>query len=370
MQHRTVAAAALAALGLLAARGGVGQPRYPAGPRKPNEVGLIPIIMYHSIGEGSWRPHPLRYDRRGLNIAPDTFRKQLQMMHDAGWYPMNMRDVLTARLAVPAGKTPVVITFDDARGSQLRLLPNGAVDPNCAVGILDEFSRTHPDWPRRASFYVLPRNRYNPVPFWQPGKERQKLAYLVNAGYEIGNHSTTHPFMTHMSLDRLQWEVAECIRYVRSLEPRATMDTFCVPYGAMPRTPGGVEALLHGSQGGTTYRNRCLLEAWGGPAYPTTHRKFKATNVTRIGTAPGEVERAIRELTLGRALHEYVSDGDPNTVTVPSWASGLVDSKRLEGARLVVYPDTPPRAAPKAKAAPKRPARKSARAKPGQPPAR
>jgi peptidoglycan/xylan/chitin deacetylase (PgdA/CDA1 family) len=326
------------------------QPGAAPRPHKPNEVGLIPIIMYHSVGEALPGRRPLAYDKRGLNIAPSTFRRQLQLMYEAGWYPMNVRDLFTPRLAVPAGKTPVAITFDDARGSQLRLLPNGAVDPNCAVGILDEFSRTHPDWPRRASFYVLPRSRYNPTPFWQPGKEKQKLAYLVQAGYEIGNHSATHPFLSHMGLDKLRWEVAECIRYVRKLEPRATMDTFCVPYGAMPRTPGGKEALLHGLQGGTAYQNRCLLEAWGGPSYPVTHRKFDASCVTRIGTAPGEVEATIRALTLGRGMHEYVSDGDPNTVTVPSWAQKLVNPARLDGARLVVYPDTPPGAGKKAKA--------------------
>ncbi len=328
-----------AALALSACGAALGSPV--AGQRKPNEVGLIPVLMYHSVGERSGGA-PMRYDKRGLNISPDTFRRQLELMWEAGWYPVNMRDALTARLAVPAGKTPVVITFDDARGSQLRLLPSGQVDPDCAVGILDTFSATHPDWPRRASFYVLPRSSYNPVPFWQRGKERQKLAYLVQAGYEVGNHSTTHRFLMRMSVEQLRKEVAECVRYVRKLEPRATMDTFCVPYGGYPRVSGGRDALMRGEQGGTVYQNRCLLEAWGGPTYPATHRKFDATYVTRTGADPGEIERLIRNLSMARGMRPYVSDGDPNVVTVPSWAAKLINPARLEGARLVVYPDGPP----------------------------
>ena len=132
-----------------------------------DEAGRIPILMYHAIGGPPFRG--TLYDKEGLNIAPATFRKHLDLMYAAHWYPVNMRDVLTSHISVPAGKTPVVLTFDDARGTQFHYLKDGTIDPNCAVGILHAFHKKHPDWPLRATFYVLPQSAWNPVPFWQRG---------------------------------------------------------------------------------------------------------------------------------------------------------------------------------------------------------
>src|SRR2546423_355133 len=91
----------------------------------PNELGCIPILEYHSIGGEAEFNDGVRYDKHGLNIAPETLERQLERMYAAGWYPVNMRDILTARIRVPRGRIPVVLTFDDARPSQFRYLPNG-----------------------------------------------------------------------------------------------------------------------------------------------------------------------------------------------------------------------------------------------------
>ncbi len=50
--------------------------------------------MYHAIGGPARKG--VRYDTQGLNIAPETFRKQLDLMYAAHWHPVNMRDVLTS----------------------------------------------------------------------------------------------------------------------------------------------------------------------------------------------------------------------------------------------------------------------------------
>ena len=296
-----------------------------------NEVGRIPIVMYHSVGD------PGKYDRNGLNIAPATFRKHLELMYAAGWYPINMRDMLKAQIDVPVGKTPVVLTFDDGRGSQFHQLPSGAVDPRCALGIMMDFNRQHPDWPLRGTFYVLTR-RANPIPFYQRGKEGAKLNRLIDLGFEIGNHSSSHGWMSRMSEGKLQFEVADCIRYIKKLAPRATMDTFCLPYGARPKN-AGIQVLLEGSEGGTSYRNRCVLNAWGGPAVPYTHKRFDKGAVDRVGVEPGYLEGWIKKLKPGKGMEPFISDGDPNTVTVGKAQSKWIARERLDGAQLRVYDD-------------------------------
>lgn len=300
----------------------------------PNEVGAIPILMYHAIGAPAH--HGSRYDRHGLNISPEAFRKQLALMYKAGWFPVNMRDVLTARIDVPAGKTPVVLTFDDARESQFRYQAEGAVDPNCAVGILLAFHASHPTWPLRATFYVLPRSQWNPVPFWQPGLETRKLRFLVAQGFEVANHSTSHRLMCHMDRRTLEWEMAQATRSIQASVPEATMDTMALPGGGAPQNHALWPYLLQGRDGLTRYRNRCVLMAWGGPARCFIDRAFDPLRVHRIGVMPGYMEGWLRRLQRGRVA-AYISDGNPNTVMVPRFEARQVAMNRLNGANLIVY---------------------------------
>ena len=308
-----------------------------------DETGHIPILMYHAVGAPAHGGRP-RYDSQGLNIAPQTFRSQLALMEAAHWYPVNMRDILSAHLNVPAGKTPVVLTFDDARGTQFHYLPNGKVDPNCAVGILEAFHAKHANWPLKATFYVLPKSAWNPVPFWQPGKETLKLRTLVADGFEVANHTTTHRMMTHLSKAELCWEMAECQEYVQKRAPGATMDTMALPGGAAPQNHALWPTLLRGTLGAISYHNRCILMAWGGPSHAWVDRAFNPDKVSRIGSGPGWIEHALKEMTTGR-LRPYVSDGNPDTVAVPRSEAAMVNPKRLGGARLVFYGAAPLRLA-------------------------
>lgn len=302
----------------------------------PNELGYIPILEYHSVGGESEFNDGVQYDKHGLNIAPETLKRQLELMYAAGWYPVNMRDILTARIRTPRGRIPVVLTFDDARPSQFRYLPNGRIDPKCAVGILEAFHARHPDWPRRATFYVLPESKWNGVPFDQDGAERRKLRFLLKRGYEIANHTTSHRSLADLSPRTLKWEMAEAVRDIRRLAPSATMDTMALPYGIAPKNKKLWNLLLAGRQGGTRYSNRCILLASGGISYPLAHRLFDRTQIRRIEPEPGGIERWIGALKPGSDTAPFVSDGKTNTVTIPESEAVNLNRQRLHGARLVV----------------------------------
>jgi peptidoglycan/xylan/chitin deacetylase (PgdA/CDA1 family) len=306
----------------------------------PNEMGRIPILEYHSIGaEPEYEPGAQAL-RKGMMVRPATLRAQLHQMYAAGWYPVNMRDMLDAHVAVPAGRIPVVLTFDDARPSQFLYRKHGEIDPDSAVGILEAFHREHPDWPRRATFYVLPESQWNGVPFGQDGLEAKKLRFLVAAGYEVANHTTTHHMLRSMRAAQLRWEMANCQRYVRNLAPGATMDTMALPYGIGPRNAKLWSVLMDGQQGGTRYHNRCILLANGGPAYAPTDCRYNASRIPRIVSFPGRIERLIRQLRPGAPLAPFVSDGNPAIVTVAASDRRHLDLARLCGTHLVVRSDT------------------------------
>ena len=154
--------------------------------------------------------------------------------------------------------------------------------------------------------------------------------------------------MDRMNAHTLAWDLAECVRYVRVRAPRATMDTMALPMGYVPRSNELLGVLLKGSEGGTSYQNRCILRAWGGPTFPLTHKHFDSRNILRIGSEPGYIEGWIKRLKRGGDTEPFVSDGDPNMVTVPRRSENLLCRDRLEGAQVVIYDGSPKHAQKKA----------------------
>jgi peptidoglycan/xylan/chitin deacetylase (PgdA/CDA1 family) len=185
--------------------------------------------MYHEIGLKPDRNDP------GLVRTPTQFRKDLQTLYDAGFLPVNLNDVATDSIDIPAGKSPVVLTFDDARGTQFKLIEtNNAmkIDPDCAVGIMDAFHKEHPEWAMRGTFFVLPKSKATIEPFAQPGLGNQKLAYLLEQGMEIGNHTTLHKSLRNMTPAQIQEEIGNANNTILAAAPGAKITAFAVPWAS------------------------------------------------------------------------------------------------------------------------------------------
>jgi hypothetical protein len=220
MQPRHTRFLALSSLALAALAGGCRKtetaapaPAKPAGPpkvsqadldkHKPNEAGAIMVVMYHRI---------LADEKESdLNRRPETFRNDLKLLRDKGYHPVTALELVTNSMEVPAGKTPVVITFDDALPSQFKVVTGQDgkehIDRNCAVGIMETFSKQNPDWPTKATFFVLPKEGRNTDPFGQSESVNVKFDYLVKNGYEIANHTSTHDNLRGASPAEVQREV-------------------------------------------------------------------------------------------------------------------------------------------------------------------
>jgi len=90
--------------------------------------GQIIVLMYHIIATDVTRPEWTR--------TPAELSNDIALLKAEGYFPINLRDLVHGRVEVPGGNSPVVLTFDDSTPGQYRLLPDGALDPDCAVGIL------------------------------------------------------------------------------------------------------------------------------------------------------------------------------------------------------------------------------------------
>ena len=104
--------------------------------------------------------HQLRLHGSAYDMTPSQFQGELMRLWRDGFYPVTAEAYVSGHMNVPKGKSPVVLTFDDATNNQIGFRPDGRLDPNTAVGIMEAFAQAHPDFPAVGTFYI-PRNAFD-----------------------------------------------------------------------------------------------------------------------------------------------------------------------------------------------------------------
>jgi peptidoglycan/xylan/chitin deacetylase (PgdA/CDA1 family) len=288
----------------------------PAQSLPPNELGRIMILEYHKIDdpENRW------------TRTPENFRRDLETLYSKGYRAVNLGDVLDRRIKTPQGTTPVVFTFDDSSPGQFRYVDgNGGltIDAKSAVGILDQFSREHPDFGRAATFFVLPGASKPNRLFNQPEFEGKKLQYLVSQGYEIGNHTLWHANLGKYDEATVRTQIAEAQQWIQRLVPDYRIRTIALPHGVYPKN---VDWAMRGSAKGTSYSHDAILMVAGGPAMSPFDRRFEPTRLPRVQAVEADLTFWLRYFDRN-PQERFVSDGDPATLTVPA---GRADGIRRE----------------------------------------
>lgn len=274
----------------------------------PNELGVVPILEYHELttkpgGRGAYK-FPLA-----------KFKADMYRLYKSGYRPVSLHDFVSGRIDIPAGLSPVVITFDDALRGQVDFDDQGNISPSCAAGVLLAMHKQHPDWAAKAIFFVLPMKGTQEY-FYQKEYSQQKLKWLVDNGFEIGNHTLNHlPGMHGWADERVQAEIAGGSALINKDLPGYNIDTIALPFGVFPKNMKLVQA---GSSGGVSYKFICALKAGAGPALPPAAMKFNAYQIPRMIPGNGHMEIGWWLTYLDRhKAQRYISDGDPNTITVP-----------------------------------------------------
>ena len=319
---------------------------------QPNEAGAVMVVMYHRILENE--------RDNDLNRRPETFRRDLETLRSKGYFPVNALELVENTMRVPAGKTPVVLTFDDALPSQFKTVTGNDgkthIDPNCAVGIMESFHKKYPDWPERATFFVLPGGRRNAEPFGQADSVARKFKYLSGHGYEIANHTSSHSNMRRMDGAKVQAELASALKSIKEISPDADMSTFALPYGKLPRDKAARKYLQAGNSGGQSYSNKAVfLAAWRPILSPVTRpdKKFtqagalamfdpyaleRVTPDARNAKTAGTLEYWIAWFDKNKSAR-YISDGVDEVVSAPASAKSAIDPARVaaQDKRLQLY---------------------------------
>lgn len=227
-----------------------------------------------------------------------------------------------------------MLTFDDSSPGQFRYITREgqlAVDPDCAVGILERFFETHPDFGLKATFFVLPGAAQPHRLFGQPEHEGRKLKYLVERGFEIGNHTFWHADLSKYGETAVKRQLALAQRAVRELVPGYRLRALALPMGAYPRS---LDWAIRGSAADVGYEHDGILMVAGGAAPSPFSRRFDPYRLPRIqGVEPG-FGRWLRSFE-EHPQTRFVSDGDPATVTIPKGRRAELRRRERWGPRIV-----------------------------------
>ncbi len=273
---------------------------------KPNELGRVMILEYHKID----------YPEERWTRTPENFRRDLETLYARGYRLLALNDLVDGRISVPAGTTPVVLTFDDSSPGQFRYVERDGrleIDPKSGIGVLEAFIREHPDFGRAATFYVLPgASRPNKL-FNQDEYAGKKLQYLVANGYEIGNHTLWHANLGKYDETTVRGQIAEAQVWIQRHVPDYRPRTIALPHGVYPKD---VSWALRGTAKGASYQHDAILMVAGGAALSPFSRGFDALHLPRIQAVEHDLTYWLGYFE--KHLDErFVSDGDPVSVTVP-----------------------------------------------------
>ncbi len=297
---------------------------------QPYEVGQIMILMYHGIVEGK----PNSSYQRNIN----DFKNDLQALYDRGFRIMPLSDLLDNNIKVEAGYTPAVLCFDDGVSTSFSLEEaNGQLVPkkDCAVDILNEFEKTHPDFGNSAIFYV----NADSEPFKGAGTVSERFQYLVDNGYEIGNHTFSHAVLSKLDAEGIQKEVGKVEKYVQDHLPNYKMRSISYPEGVRPKEDFRQFA-LKGTYEGTTYNYEVgLREGQSDASAAPNHVRFDPTNIPRVRGSNDEETDLWWTLEMYEQKPErrYISDGNPDRILVPDKYKENLNLESANGKQLCIY---------------------------------
>lgn len=287
---------------------------------QPNELGVVPILQYHMI-----TTDPAE-EAQFVRLA-HKMRGDLEWLHEHNFHIVPLRDVINNDIQVPAGKHPVALTFDDGTSTQFRFIEDDdgelVPDPDTAVGILEAFYEEHPDFGRGGHFAPLIFNAFANPDESQEHLFEQKLHWLTERGYEIGNHTWQHNDLWDMETDRFIEVVAEPMVWMDDVLgdiPENQSRILTLPYGNSPsneKRPDQRRMMREGiPYDDEVYHLSAALLVGADPAVPPSSTEWDPMWVPRIQAFDESLDFWFGLFESG-GIVLYTSDGNPDTIAVP-----------------------------------------------------
>ncbi|MFI6497663.1 polysaccharide deacetylase family protein [Nonomuraea typhae] len=284
---------------------------------KANEAGLVPVIMYHRI---------IKKRFASIDRTPDQLRRELEKLARQGYVPITAAEFAAGRIAVPAGRFPVVLTFDDGHSSHFGLDAAGQPKKDTAVAIINDVARKYPSFRPVATFWV---NHY-PFGLQKEAEQAAAVQWLHRQGFEVANHTWAHPNLRALSTKKAREQIARLERMLKKLGvPPST--TLALPFGNLPHKK---KAAAKGEWDGTPYKFDGVFLAGAEPSLSPFAKGYDPGAIQRIQSngKKGECRKWCSQYWLEwlekHPGWRYVSDGDPERISIPRKLQGNINPKR------------------------------------------
>ncbi|MEO3862917.1 polysaccharide deacetylase family protein [Acrocarpospora sp. B8E8] len=291
---------------------------------KANELGKVPVLMYHRI---------LKKRLASIDRTPAQLKSELEKLATRGFVPITAAEFVAGAIDIPAGTHPVVLTFDDGNPTHFALDAAGLPKKDTAVGIIFEVAAKYPAFRPVATLWV------NREPFGLKDEAGQAAAvrWLLEHGFEVANHTYGHPDLRRLTNKQVSEQIVREERLLKKLGVTSST-TFALPFGSQPRKRS---LAVKGSWDGTSYQFAGVFLAGAEPSVSPFDERFDRRAIQRIqsnGTA-GDCRKWCSTYWLEWFKKHpgelYTADGDPDSLSLPKQRHGDIGSKRPK--RVIEY---------------------------------
>ena len=186
------------------------------------------------------------------------------------------------------------------------------IDPNCAIGILEELKKKYPDYNVTATFFV------NSSLFNQPEYNEKILKWLVNHGYDIGNHSATHADFTKIDTNLTNYEIGSIYEKLDEIIPNQYVNIVALPFGSPYKiNHPNFSHILNSTYNGKNYFTKSTLRVGWESDYSPFSNDFDRTFIKRIRAYDNNgIEFDISANFYNLENTRYISDGNKETIVI------------------------------------------------------
>lgn len=295
-----------------------------------NELGNVPIMMYHGIVNKPSAETPYtggNVDKDGYNRTAEAFRQDLEFYYQNNYRMIRLEDYIHGKILTEYGKSPLILTFDDGNENNLKVIgldddENIIIDPNSAVGILEEFKKKYPDFNVTATFFV------NDGLFQQPQYNEKILNWLVENNYDIGNHTKGHIDIKKSSPDIVNDAIGYVYQQLNDIIPQNYVSIIALPFGSpYSKEHENFTYVLNSTYNGINYKTEAALRVGWEPELSPFHKNFDPVFLKRCRAYDNNGKEFDIEMVFNRLeTTKYISDGNPDTLVIPQTASNLLNS--------------------------------------------
>ena len=295
---------------------------------KINELGKVPIMMYHGIK--NMKNSATNYiggnvDKDGYTRTSEAFRNDLETYYQKGYRMIKLSDYIKGEIDVEYGYSPIILTFDDGNDNNIKVTGldsdgNIIIDPNSAVGILEEYKKKYPDYNVTAIFF-LTNNLFN-----QKEYDEKIINWLIENGYEVGNHTQGHNNFTQTDEKKTQ----EVVGYMYDKLGKITdkySKIVALPFGSpYNKEHKNYKYIINGIYEDQEYQTEAALRVGWEPEVSPFHKEFDKTFLKRCRAYDNngkdfDIEMILRMLEKNR----YISDGKVERIVTNNEFSDIIN---------------------------------------------